>query len=59
MARMAVSARPTSSRPRKRMLPATMRPGGIGSKPRIDKAPTLLPQPDLPTMPSVSPLRKW
>src|SRR5215510_14213223 len=58
MARMAVSSRPTSSRPRNRMLPATMRPGGIGTNPRMDRAPTLLPQPDSPTMPSVSPRLK-
>ena len=32
-----------------------MRPGGLGISRRIDSAVTLLPQPDSPTMPSVSP----
>src|SRR6476660_7038034 len=55
ISRMAGSSSPTSSRPRKRMLPATMRPGGIGINPRMERAPTLLPQPDSPTIPSISP----
>src|SRR3954447_14336568 len=32
-----------------------MRPGGCGIRPRIDIVETLLPEPDSPTMPSVSP----
>ena len=32
-----------------------MRPGGFGSRRRIDSAVTLLPLPDSPTMPSTSP----
>ena len=32
-----------------------MRPGGLGSRPMIDSAVTLLPQPDSPTIASVSP----
>ena len=32
-----------------------MRPGGCGIRPRIDIVLTLLPEPDSPTIPSVSP----
>ena len=32
-----------------------MRPGGLGTRPMIDKAVTLLPQPDSPTMAKVRP----
>ena len=32
-----------------------MRPGGLGTRPMIDSAVTLLPQPDSPTMASVRP----
>ena len=42
------------SRPRKRIEPATMR-AGSSSRFMIDLAATLLPEPDSPTMPSVSP----
>ena len=43
------------SRPSKRIAPPTMRPGGLATRRRIDSAVTLLPQPDSPTTPSVSP----
>ena len=43
------------SSPRKRMLPPTTRPGGSGIRRSTDSAPTDLPQPDSPTMPTVSP----
>ena len=36
--------------------PSVMRPGGVGIRRMIDSAVTLLPQPDSPTTPSVSPL---
>jgi hypothetical protein len=32
-----------------------MRPGGLGTRPMMDSAVTLLPQPDSPTMASVLP----
>ena len=35
--------------------PATILPGGSGTRRAIDRAVTLLPQPDSPTSPSVSP----
>ena len=41
--------------PSKRIEPPAMRPGGCGTRPMIDSAVTLLPQPDSPTMPSVRP----
>src|SRR5262245_22028799 len=46
----------TRSRPRHRIWPATMRPGGIGTSFKIDMAVTVLPHPDSPTTPKVSPL---
>src|ERR671934_2669489 len=48
---------PTLSRssPLKIASPRTIRPGGCGISPRIDIVLTLLPEPDSPTMPSVSP----
>ena len=39
--------------------PPTMRPGGSGTSRMIDSAVTLLPQPDSPTIASVSPRRTW
>src|SRR5262245_26028182 len=45
----------TRSRPCQRIWPATMRPGGIGTSFKIDMAVTVLPQPDSPTTPTVSP----
>src|SRR6202035_3014269 len=44
------------SRPRKLIVPSTMRAGSSSSR-MIDFAVTLLPEPDSPTMPSVSPGR--
>ena len=41
--------------PSKRTLPATVRPSRAGSRRSTESAATLLPQPDSPTMPSVSP----
>src|SRR5215475_14456595 len=41
------------------MEPSTMRPGGCGMSRMIESAVTLLPQPDSPTTPSVSPLSMW
>src|SRR4029077_507358 len=43
------------SRPCQRIWPATMRPGGIGTSFNTDMAVTVLPQPDSPTTPTVSP----
>src|SRR5512133_3549398 len=43
------------SLPLKSASPRTMRPGGWGISPRIDIVLTLLPEPDSPTIPSVSP----
>ena len=42
--------------PLKLISPATILPGGLGTSLRIDKAVTLFPQPDSPTMLTVSPL---
>ena len=55
--RIAASLSSRKSRPAKRTLPETMRPGGDGTRRRIDSAVTLLPQPDSPTIASVSPRR--
>src|SRR3954447_24199903 len=41
--------------PSKSTSPPAMRPGGCGTRPMIDSAVTLLPEPDSPTMPSVRP----
>ena len=38
--------------------PPTILPGGVGIRRMIDSAVTLLPQPDSPTMPSVSPFAR-
>ncbi len=43
--------------PSNRMAPPTIRPGGSATRRRMDSAVTLLPQPDSPTTPSVSPRR--
>src|SRR5581483_9171170 len=45
----------TRSRPCHRICPATMRAGGIATSLRTESAVTVLPQPDSPTTPSVSP----
>ena len=41
--------------PSKMISPATILPGGFGMSRVSDRAVTLLPQPDSPTRPSVSP----
>src|SRR5574341_1295510 len=43
------------SSPSKTISPPATRPGGCGTRPMIESAVTLLPQPDSPTMPSVRP----
>ena len=43
------------SLPWKSASPRTMRPGGCGISPRMDIVLTLLPDPDSPTIPRVSP----
>ncbi len=48
--------RPSSSAPWNRIDPDTTSPGW-GTRPRIDRHVTLLPEPDSPTSPSVSPAR--
>ena len=47
------------SRPLSTTWPPTMRPAGRGTKRMIDSAVTDLPDPDSPTIPSVSPRRRW
>src|SRR5215217_1274077 len=55
IARISLSSRPRRSRPSKATLPRTVRPRRGGRRRMIDSAVTLLPQPDSPTIPSVSP----
>ena len=43
------------SRPLYNACPPAIRPGGCGIRPRIESVLTLLPEPDSPTTPSVSP----
>src|SRR5688572_17104254 len=43
------------SSPSSSTSPPAMRPGGCGTRPMMESAVTLLPQPDSPTMPSVRP----
>src|SRR5216683_967738 len=45
----------TRSRPRHRIWPASKRPGGMSISFRTERAVTVLPQPDSPTTPTVSP----
>ena len=54
MSRMASSPSPLISSPFSRMLPPTMCPP-TGSRFMMDSAVIVLPHPDSPTMPSVSP----
>src|SRR5690606_33896090 len=54
MARIAFSGRASRSRPSSSTRPAATRPGARSSR-MIDSEVTLLPQPDSPTRPSVSP----
>src|SRR5690606_4346780 len=49
---------PARFSPNSRISPATMRPG-CGTKPMMDRAVMLLPQPDSPTTPTVSPGYSW
>ena len=53
--RISGSASSSRLRPSNSMRPSAMRAGGIGSRRRIDIEVTLLPQPDSPTIASVSP----
>src|SRR5260221_70656 len=55
MARISASESDSRSRPRKRMLPPTTRPGGEATSRRMLSAVTLFPLPDSPTTASVSP----
>jgi hypothetical protein len=55
IARIASCGSGTRSRPRQRISPATMRAGGMARSFITVSAVTLLPQPDSPTTPSVSP----
>ena len=57
MPRIAVSESFSRSVPSKRIDPETMRPGGSGIRRNIESEVTLLPQPDSPTTPRVSPRR--
>src|SRR5258706_10325174 len=52
--RISSSSSATRSRPPKRMCPPATRPLAGGTSPMMDKAVTLLPQPDSPTIASVS-----
>ena len=52
---IASSLSAVSSSPSKRIEPEAMRPVSLGIRRRMDSAVTDLPQPDSPTMPSVSP----
>src|SRR5436190_17142144 len=53
--RISASGSASRSRPSNSTRPSTVRPGGDAIKRRIDSDVTLLPQPDSPTMQSVSP----
>src|SRR5688572_18515761 len=53
--RMRCAGTLSRSSPSNSTSPATMRPGGCGTRPMIESAVTLLPQPDSPTMPRVRP----
>ena len=55
MARISSSLSLSRSLPSNRISPFSMRPGGEGMRRRIDIEVTLLPEPDSPTMASVSP----
>ena len=55
MARSSFSPASSRSRPWNRMRPDSNRPGGTGTSPITARADTDLPDPDSPTMPSVSP----
>src|ERR1022692_2244061 len=55
--RISASGNPSRSRPSNRTLPSIVLPGGDAISRRIESDVTLLPQPDSPTMASVSP--RW
>ena len=55
IARISSSDSVSRSRPSNITSPPTMRPGGVGISRMIDRFVTDLPEPDSPTMPSVSP----
>ena len=54
---ISLSLRPSSSRPRKRTEPVTF--AFVGSRPIAASEDTDLPEPDSPTIASVSPRRTW
>src|SRR6516164_4443532 len=56
MPSISLSVRSKRLVPTKRMVPPTIRPGGSATRRRTDSAVTLLPHPDSPTTPNVSPL---
>src|SRR4249919_241265 len=49
----------TRSTPSNRISPLSIRPGGFGIRRSTDSAVTLLPDPDSPTIASVSPGSRW
>lgn len=51
----AFSGRESRFRPRYQTSPASTLPGGVGTRPITESALTLFPEPDSPTMASVSP----
>ena len=55
IARISLSGSLSRSLPSKITSPPAMRPGGLGMSRMIDRLVTDLPEPDSPTMPSVSP----
>src|SRR6266567_6413019 len=55
ISRISASERASRSRPSNRTAPETTRPSLAGSRRIMDSAVTLLPQPDSPTIPTVSP----
>src|ERR1700752_292863 len=57
MARISASSTFSRSLPSNRTSPASIRPGGDGIKRMTESAVTLLPDPDSPTMATVSPAR--
>ena len=57
MRRISASDSSSKFRPRNRISPPTIFPGGSGTSCITESAVTLFPQPDSPTTPSVSPSR--
>src|SRR6476620_11404285 len=58
-ARMPGSSSFNRSTPSNRISPLSIRPGGFGIRRSTDSAVTLLPEPDSPTIASVSPGSRW